>query len=419
MEKRRVVITGMGTVNPLGNSVQETWEAVSKGKSGIRRITHFDPEGLGAQIAGEVKDFEPLAHYSDDFRKAAKKLDNFVHYGSKASQEAILQSGLDIAKAPFRTGICIGSGIGGLFVQQQNAGNLALRGFRGVSPMYVPAGISNIAAGFISMEYGIMGPNLSTQTACATANHAMAMGYLMIQAGLLDAVVTGGAEASVYALGVAGFNNMRALSTQYNDTPEKASRPYDKGRDGFVIAEGAGVLVLEDYEHAKKRGAEILAELGSVGMSGDAYDLVVPHPEGVGALYSMEMALEQAGVQAEEVDYINAHGTSTPLGDVAESKAIYKLLKGNEERVHVGSTKSMHGHLLGATAGLEAIICVEAIRHSLVPQNINIENFDTDVALKPETINRKPVEKELNLVLSNSFGFGGHNSTVVLKKFKG
>jgi len=413
---KRVVITGIGTVNPLGHSAQESWEAVKAGRSGIERITHFNPEGLNSQIAGVVKDFDPLAHYSDEDRKAAKKQDRFVHFASKATREALAQSGLDIKSAPFRTGICLGTGIGGVQVHQQNGANLAARGFRGVSPMYIPASIGNMAAGFVSMEHGIMGPNLATQTACATANHAMAMGYLMIQAGMADAIVAGGTEASVTEMAVAGFANLRALSSKYNDTPHRASRPYDKGRDGFVIAEGAGVLVLEEYEHARKRGAVILGELLSVGMSGDAYDLVVPHPEGIGALASMEMALEYAGITADQIDYINAHGTSTPLGDVAESKAIYKLLKGNEERVHVGSTKSLHGHLLGATAGLEAILTLMAMNDNLVPANSNIDEFDTDVALKPETINQKPIEKDIQIALSNSFGFGGHNSTIVLRK---
>ena len=417
MDKKRVVITGLGAVNPLGNNVEETWNNAKNGRSGIRRIANFDPTGLNSQVAGEVKNFDVLGHYSEEHRKAAKKLDNFVHFGSAASKEALAQSGLDISKAPFRTGICLGTGIGGMLVHQTNGANLGAKGFKGISPMYIPASIGNIAAGFVSMELGIMGPNLATQTACATANHAMAVGYLMIQAGMLDAVVAGGTEASVTALGVGGFNNMRALSTKYNETPERASRPYDKNRDGFVIAEGAGVLILEEYEHARKRGAVILAELASVGMSGDAYDLVAPHPDGDGALYSMQMALDLAGVNHDQIDYINAHGTSTPLGDVAESKAIARLVRGNEKGLSVGSTKGMHGHLLGATAGLEAVICVRAIQEGLVPPNINIEDFDTEVALKSETINRSPLEKELNVVLSNSFGFGGHNSTAVFKKF--
>jgi 3-oxoacyl-[acyl-carrier-protein] synthase II len=413
---KRVVITGIGTVNPLGNTVAESWEKAKHGKSGIATITNFDPTGLNSTVAGEVKNFDPLEVYSEESRKAAKKLDNFVHFATKATKEALDHSGLDIAKAPFRTGICLGTGIGGMLVHQQNGMNLGAKGFRGVSPMYIPASIGNIAAGFVSMEYGIMGPNMATQTACATANHALAVGLMLIQAGMADAIVAGGTEASVTAMGVAGFANMRALSSKYNDTPERASRPYDKNRDGFVISEGAGVLILEEYEHAKARGAQILAELCAVGMSGDAYDLVAPHPEGIGALYSMQMALEYAKITPQDIDYINTHGTSTPLGDVAESKAVYKLLKGDESKVHVGSTKGMHGHLLGATAALEAILCIKAMEEGIVPPNINIEEFDTNVALKPETINRTPIEKPLNIVLSNSFGFGGHNSTVVLKK---
>lgn len=415
MNKRRVVITGVGAVSPLGNSVKESWENAKNGRSGIDRISHFDPELYGSKVAGEIRNFDMLSHYNDDFRKTAKRMDPFVHYVSAATKEALGQSGLPIKDNPFKVGVAVGSGIGGLVTQQQNGAGLANRGPKGVSPMYIPAMIGNIAAGIISMEHGIMGPNLATQTACATANHAMAVAYMMIQAGMLDAVVTGGTEDSVVEIAVAGFSNMRALSTKYNDAPQAASRPYDKGRDGFVIAEGAGVLILEEYEHAVKRGAPILAELASIGMSGDAYDLVVPHPEGAGALYSMQMAVDGAGITAGDIDYINAHGTSTPLGDIAESKAIYKLLKGDESRVTVGSTKGMHGHLLGATAALEAILCVQAIQEGIIPPNINIDEFDPGVALKPETINTQPLEKKVNVALSNSFGFGGHNSTIVLK----
>lgn len=415
MSEKRVVVTGMGTVNPLGLNVEETWKAARTGTSGIARITHFEPEGLNSQIAGEVKNFDPYAAYLDqNLRKSAKKLDSFVHFASAAAREAIEQSGIDIAADPFRTGISLGSGIGGLLVQQTNGANLAARGFRGVSPMFIPASIGNIAAGHVSMEHGIMGPNLATQTACATANHAFATAFLIIRAGLADAMVAGGTEASIHEIGVAGFANMRALSSNFNSEPTRASRPYDKNRDGFVIAEGAGVLVLEEYEHAKKRGAPILAEILAIGMSGDAYDLVAPHPDGVGALYSMQSAVKAAGVNAGDIDYINAHGTSTPLGDVAESKAIAKLVGGNFEKVHVGSTKGMHGHLLGATAALEAIISICAMRESIVPPNINIDEFDPDVAVPQNRINTEPVSKPIRTVLSNSFGFGGHNSTLVL-----
>lgn len=418
MQRKRVVITGMGTVNALGHSVTESWNKVRQGISGIDRITHFPLEGFNSQIAGEVKDFDLTQHFPAELLKDAKKMDPFVHFAAAATNEAMAQAGLKplIEKAPYRTGIVIGSGIGGLPTMQKNGAGLATRGPKGVSPMYVPAMIGNIASGFISIIHGIKGPNLSTQTACATANHAIAMGSLMIQHGMADVMVVGGTEGSVVEIAVAGFNNMRALSTHFNETPTRASRPYDKDRDGFVISEGAGVLIIEDYDHAVARGATILAELAGLGMSGDAFDLVQPDPTGSGAFASMQMACDDAGIKPTEIDYINAHGTSTPLGDVAESQAIFKLLGGYQDRVHVGSTKSMHGHLLGATAGLEAILCICAIRDGLVPPNINIDNFDPAVALKPEVINTKPVKKEINIVLSNSFGFGGHNSTILLKK---
>ncbi len=416
MGKKRVVITGMGALCALGNNVEASWEKARNGISGIDRITHFDPTEYSSQVAGEVRNFDWSELYPEDFAKQAKRLDKFTHFAMAASAQAVNQSGLDIKARPFDTGIVIGSGIGGLPSQQSNGANLAKRGPRGVGPMYIPATIGNIATGMVSIQLGIMGPNMATQTACATANHSFAVGYMMIQQGYCSAVVAGGAEAAVVEISVAGFARMQALSTRYNHTPSVASRPYDTGRDGFVIAEGAGVLVLEEYEQAKARGAVILAELASVGMSGDAHDLVVPHPDGTGALHSMKMAVEHAGINVEDIDYINTHGTSTPLGDIAESKAVYKLLKGNENRVHAGSTKGMHGHLLGATAAVEAILCIKAMQDSVVPPNINIDEFDTNVALKKETINTVPIEKPVNVALSNSFGFGCHNSTIVLKK---
>jgi 3-oxoacyl-[acyl-carrier-protein] synthase II len=367
-----------------------------------------------AKIAGEVKNFDYRDHFNEETVKTAKRMDPFVHYANAALNEALEQSGLDVAKEAQRIGISLGSGIGGLYSQHSNSEALVTKGTRRVSPFYIPASIGNIASGFLSMVHGIKGPNLSVQTACATANHSMATAFMILQAGMADAMVAGGAEASIIELAVAGFANMRALSTHFNDQPEKASRPYDKDRDGFVMSEGASVLILEEYEHAKARGANILCEILSIGMSGDAYDLVIPEPEGNGAYASMKMAADYAGINTEEIDYINAHGTSTPLGDIAESKAIAKLLKGKEDDVWVGSTKSLHGHLLGATAGLEAIICALSIQNNLIPKNINIDNFDTDVAVR--CINQEVVEKDVNIALSNSFGLGGHNSTVVLKK---
>lgn len=416
MNNKRVVITGMGALSPLGNSVADTWEKAKNGISGIDRISHFDPSDYGSQVAGEIRNFDYTQHFSEGFLKQAKRLDEFTHFAMAASREAVAQSGIDIAANPWDVGVVIGSGIGGLPSQQSNAISMGQRGPRGVGPMYIPATIGNIAAGVVSMELGAQGPNMATQTACATANHAFAVAFMMIKMGYCSTVLAGGTEDSIVEIAVAGFSRMQALSTRYNDTPKKASRPYDKGRDGFVMGEGSGMLVLEEYEHAKARGANILAELAAVGMSGDAHDLVVPHPEGVGALHSMEMAVKRAGINASDIDYINAHGTSTPLGDIAESKAVYKLLKGNEDNVHVGSTKSMHGHLLGATAALEAILTIKAMNEGVVPPNINIDEFDTDVALKEETINKVAVEKPISIALSNSFGFGGHNSTIVLKK---
>ena len=415
MDARRVVITGTGTVNPLAHTTAETWKKVRAGESGIRRITKFDPGTFTSQVAGEVRDFDYRDHFSEKTLKTAKRMDPFVHYAAAAMREALAESGLDPAAEGEHAGICVGSGIGGVYAQFENAKALVERGHRRVSPFYVPAGIGNIAAGLLSIEFGVIGPNVGLQTACATANHALAMGFLIIKQGMAEAVVTGGAEATITELSVAGFANMHALSTKYNDTPEKASRPYDADRDGFVIAEGAGVLIIEELGHALRRGAPILCEVLSVGMSGDAHDLVIPEPEGHGAYRSMRMAVDQAGIDPSEIDYVNTHGTATPLGDVAEAKAVYRLLDGKQGNVSVGSTKCMHGHLLGATAALEAIICVNAIRDGFVPANTNIERLDPDVPLS--CIPTSPVEKKVTVALSNSFGFGGHNSTLVLRAY--
>ena len=411
MDGKRIVITGTGTVNPLGNNVKDTWEMASNGRSGIAKIQGFDASGLQVDIAGEVKNFTFIDHFSSEMSKTAKRMDPFVHYDAAAVKQAIAQSGIEIDKEPERVGISFSSGMGGMTAQHDNSAALATKGPRRVSPFYVPAAIGNIAAGILSMEHGILGPNLSLQTACATANHSLISAYLIIRAGMADVIVAGGAEAAVIELGVAGFANMRALSTNFKDTPEKASRPYDRDRDGFVIAEGAGALIVEEYEHAQARGAEILCEIKGIGMSGDAYDLVMPDPEGKGAHRSMKMAVDGAGITVDSIGYINTHGTATPLGDIAESKAVYKLLNGNEANCHVSSTKSMHGHILGATAAVEGIICIEAIRNGVVPPSINIDNLDPEVPLS--CINTEPVEKILRCCLSNSFGFGGHNSTVM------
>ena len=413
MDGKRVVITGMGTVNPLAMNVKDTWARVVAGESAIGRITHFDASHLPVQIAGEITEFDYKAYYTEEQLKSAKRSDLFVHYAVAAMKEAVESSGFDIRSNPDRTGISFGSGIGGLSVSHENSVALATKGARRVSPFYIPMSIGNIAAGYLSMLYGFRGPNLSTQTACATSNHAIAIAMMLIKTGMADTMFAGGSEGTVIEMAVAGFSNMRALSTR-NDDPETASRPFDRDRDGFVLSEGASVLVLEEYEHAKARGADIICEVVSAGMSADAHDFVIPDPDGGGALLSMKMALAQAGINSDQVDYINAHGTSTPAGDIAESKAIYRLLEGKEDDVYVGSTKSMHGHLLGATAGLEAIICAEAIRGSVIPANINIENIDAEIPLK--CINTSLIEKKVNVTMSNSFGFGGHNSTLVLRR---
>ncbi|HEQ70970.1 MAG TPA: beta-ketoacyl-[acyl-carrier-protein] synthase II [Spirochaetia bacterium] len=414
MSTRRVVITGIGTINPLGKNVAETWEKVKNGVSGIDTISKFDAAGYSSRVAGEVKDFDFRQYFDEETIKTAKRLEPFVHYAVAALKEALTDSKLDIEREPERVGICIGSGIGGIYSAFDNSSALLTKGHRRVSPFYIPATIGNIASGFISILHGIKGPNLSMQTACATANHSMGTAFMLIKAGMADAMIAGGTEATIMPLGVSGFCNMHALSTKYNDTPAKASRPFDRDRDGFVMGEGAGVLVVEELSHAEKRGAPILAEVLGVGMSGDAYDLVIPEPEGHGAYRSMQQAVGLAGIQPDDINYINAHGTSTPVGDAAECKAVARLLGGRHEGVCVGSTKSMHGHLLGATAGLEAIICVMAIRDGMAPPNINIDNLDPDITLS--CINTKPVSLDINVAVSNSFGFGGHNSTLILRK---
>jgi 3-oxoacyl-[acyl-carrier-protein] synthase II len=411
MEQKRVVITGMGTVNPLAHNVADTWEMILNGKSGISEITKFDASTFTCRIAGEVKDFDYKNHFPEEHLKTAKRMDPFVHYAAAALNQAIRASGLDTGKNPERIGISVGSGIGGIFSQEENTSNLLTKGHRRVSPFYIPATIGNIASGFLSIIHGIKGPNLSMQTACATANHSLAAAFMIIRSGMADAMIAGGAEGTIIDISVAGFCNMHALSTKYNDTPRTASRPFDADRDGFVMGEGAGVLILEDYEYAKKRGAPIICELLAVGMSGDAYDLVIPEPDGKGAYASMRMALDQARLNPEQISYINAHGTATPVGDAAEAKAIARLIP-DRSNTHVGSTKSMHGHLLGATAALEAIICAMAVNHGVVPPNINLFRQDPEITL--DCINTELIQKDINYALSNSFGFGGHNSTIVL-----
>ncbi len=411
MGERRVVITGMGTVNPLGNSVKQSWETVLSGRSGLRRIERFDASHLPCQIAGEVREFDYTNCFDGDLRKKAKRMDAFCHYAAAAMKEAATQAGLAGLPDPRRVGISLGSGIGGLSVQHSNSVGLVEKGRRGVSPFYIPMSIGNMAAGVLSMIYGLRGPNVSLQTACATSNHAVAMAQMMIRQNMADVMVAGGTEGALNELAITAFANMQALSTR-NDSPETASRPYDRDRDGFVLSEGAGILILEEYEHARRRGAEIFAEVLACGMSGDAYDFVAPDPEGRGAAYAMRMALDQAQLNPEEIGYINTHGTSTPVGDLAEAKGIHELINGSSGRTYVGSTKSYHGHVLGATAAIEAIITVQALRTGIVPANINLVN--PDPGLPPIQLPTETVEQPIRNALSNSFGFGGHNSSLVL-----
>ncbi len=412
MNDRRVVVTGTGTVNPMGNTVQETWQTLMRGRSVIRLITRFDASQLNTRIAGEVDGFDYRQIFPASMLNDAKRMDAFCHYAVAAAREAARQSGLEDIASRERIGVALGSGIGGLNLQHRNSVALVERGPRRVSPFYVPMSIGNMAAGIISMRYGIGGPNLSLQTACASANHAIAMAQLIIRDGMADVMIAGGSEGTINELAIAGFGNMHALSTR-NEEPERASRPFDRDRDGFVLSEGAAVLVLEEYGHARARGATVLCEVVACGMSGDGYGFVAPDPEGHGAYRSMRMALEQAGMNPGDIDYINAHGTATPAGDIAELRGVHALFGSGATEVCVGSTKSYHGHLLGATAGVEAILCIETLQHGIIPANINLDTPDPE--LPPVWLPREIVERPVRAVMSNSFGFGGHNSSLLLK----
>ena len=400
-------------MNPLGNTVEDSWAAVRNGRSGIGPITRFDASHMATQIAGEVRNFDYREHFEGDMAKKAKRMDLFCHYAAAAAREAAEQASLASIENRQRIGVGLGSGIGGLNVQHGNSETLTTKGPRRVSPFYIPMSIGNMASGILSIIYGATGPNISMQTACATANHSIAMSQMMISHNMADVMIAGGAESTINEISVAAFGNMRALSTR-NDAPEKASRPYDRDRDGFVLSEGAAVLILEEYEHATRRGAPILCEVLACGMSGDAYDFVAPDPEGTGAGYAMNMALDQAGVTAADIEYVNTHGTSTPVGDRAELLGVQSVFGNGERSPYIGSTKGYHGHLLGATAGLEAILTICAMRDGIVPANINIETPDEDMPRL--RLPNENVKTEIRTALSNSFGFGGHNSSLVLRK---
>jgi 3-oxoacyl-[acyl-carrier-protein] synthase II len=410
LSRRRVVITGLGAVCPVGNSASEAWSNILAGKSGIARITRFDASPFASQIAGEVKNFDVSQYLSP---KEARRVDRFIHYGLVAGIEAIADAGIekhpDFAE---RIGINIGSGIGGLPLIEETGHNVNEGGLRKISPFFIPGAIINMVAGNLSIMYGFKGPTLAIVTACTTGTHCIGDSARLIEYGDVDVMVAGGAECSISPLGVGGFAAARALSTR-NDSPEVASRPWDKGRDGFVLGEGAGVMVLEEYEHAKKRGARIYCEVGGFGMSSDAHHITAPAEDGEGAARCMINTLNNGQINLDEVDYINAHGTSTPLGDIAETVALKRAFGEHAKRLAVSSTKSSTGHLLGAAGGIEGVFMALAVKHQVAPPTINLHDQDPecDLDFVPNTAR----EMKIRVALSNSFGFGGTNGSLAFK----
>ena len=419
MELKRVVVTGLGVISPLGNDANSTWEAAVNGVSGAGPITHFDASKFKTQFACEVKNFK-AEDYMD--RRKIRQLDLYAQYAIAATKEAVKDARLDEEGVnKDRVGVIVAAGIGGLHTFEEEAGYYAIHEADGprYSPFFIPKMIADIASGHISMEYQFHGPNYGVVSACASSNNAIIDAFNLIRLGKADAMVTGGAEAAIYPAGVGGFNSMHALSTR-NDSPETASRPFSKSRDGFVMGEGSAVLVLEELEHAKARGAKIYAEVAGGGMSADAHHITATHPEGVGAILSMQMALDDAGMKPEDIDYINVHGTSTPVGDISEVKAIVKLFGEHAHKLNISSTKSMTGHLLGATGAIEAFFSIKAIENGIIPPTINHEEGDEDEEIDYSlnfTFN-KAQHRQVRAALSNAFGFGGHNATVILKKYE-
>lgn len=414
MQKRRVVVTGIGTINPLGNNVHDYFANLKVGVSGAAPITHFDAEKFKTKFACEVKGY----NWEDYFdRKEVRKYDLFSQYALVAADQAIADSGLDIDKVDkLRVGVIWASGIGGLqSMFEEISGYVKGDNTPRFSPFFIPKMIADIAAGHISIKYGFMGPNFCTVSACASSTHAMIIAADQIRAGRADIIVTGGSEASINQPGVGGFNSMQALSTR-NDNPAMASRPYDVDRDGFVIGEGAGGLILEEYEHAKARGAKIYAEIGGGGMSGDAYHLTSPHPEGLGAKKAMLDAIAEAEITADQVDYINTHGTSTPAGDIPELVGIHGAIGDRIYDINISSTKSMTGHLLGAAGAIEALACIMAINEGVIPPTINNVNRDPNIDPRINLTLNEAQKREVRIAISNTFGFGGHNATILLKK---
>jgi 3-oxoacyl-[acyl-carrier-protein] synthase II len=411
MNERRVVITGIGVVSPVGNNLASFWDSLKAGRSGIGRIDAFDTEEFDCKIAGEVRGYDATPYYKTP--KDVRRTDRYTQLAVGAAKMSLDDSGLDLGSIDLdRAGVMIGSGVGGLATMETQVGQMMTKGPDRTSPFMIPMMISNMASGFISMEHGLRGPNMAIVTACATANHCMGEAWRIIKFGDADIILAGGSEACIVPVGIAGFAAMRALSLR-NDEPERASRPFDKDRNGFVMGEGAGVIILEEYEHAKKRGAKIYCELAGYGLTADAYHMSAPMPEGEGAARCMHMAMKHAKVNPEDVDYINAHGTSTPIGDACETKAVKRAFGASAHKVAVSSTKSMTGHLLGAAGAVEMAACVMAMRDSLLPPTINLENPDPECDL--DYVPNTAREKKVKVAISNSFGFGGHNSSVVIK----
>ncbi|MBP3890138.1 MAG: beta-ketoacyl-ACP synthase II [Muribaculaceae bacterium] len=422
MELKRVVVTGLGAITPLGNDVTSTWEAAVAGKSGAGPITHFDASKFKTQFACEVKDFKASDHFD---RRKERQLDLYAQYALVAARQAVKDAALDATDGsinPDRVGVIVAAGIGGLHTFEEEAGYYACHQEQGpkYNPFFIPKMIADIASGHISMEYGFHGPNYGVVSACASSNNAIVDAFNLLRLGKADAIITGGAEAAIYPAGVGGFNSMHALSTR-NDSPETASRPFSKSRDGFVMGEGSVVLVLETLEHALARGAKIYAEMAGGGLSADAHHLTATHPEGLGAMLAMRNALEDANMKPEDIDYINVHGTSTPVGDISEIKAIRGVFGDAVKKLNISSTKSMTGHLLGATGALEAMFSIQAIINGIIPPTINHDEDDKDEEIDYESLNltfNKAEHREVRAALSNSFGFGGHNATVIFKKYE-
>jgi len=410
--KRRVVVTGLGAVTPLGIGVEDTWKNIKEGNSGVGKITKFDASNLPSQIAGEVKNFKP-----EEFMpaKLTSRVDTFIQYAIAATRMALEDAGLPLSDLGDEVGVIIGVGMGGVGLIEHYTRVLDERGYRRVTPFFIPMIIPNMAAGQVAILFGAKGPNTAVCTACAAGNHAIGEAFRLIREGKVKAMICGGTESIITPLCVAGFSVMKALSTR-NDEPEKASRPFDAERDGFVIAEGCGILILEDLENAQKRGAKIYAELIGYGLNADAYHMTAPSPDGEGAARCMEIALKDAGISAEDVDYINAHGTSTPLNDAAETKAIKKVFKDHAYKLMVSSTKSMTGHLLGGAGGLEAIITVLSLYEGIVPPTINLENPDPECDL--DYVPNQARKADIKVALSNAFGFGGTNACLVFRKWE-